>query len=106
MSLIVLTIELDAIRDFLNRVSASVDAEYSDIFRREEAGEFADNDELANALFPAMMSEEIAVRATLGELNALVESELQNLAVLPSSSVYREVQIGQAPCIRLHSRGA
>ncbi len=83
MSLLVVNIELDSIRDFLRRVSASVDAEYSDIMRRADAEEFATDDEEMNALFSPMVSEEIAIRATLGELNALIESELQNLAVRP-----------------------
>jgi hypothetical protein len=83
MSLLLVNIELDSIRDFLKRVSESVDAKYSDIMHRAEAGEFANDDEEMNALFSPMMSEEIAVRATLAELNALVESELHNLAVQP-----------------------
>lgn len=80
---IFLHIELEAIRNFLKRVAASVDAEYLEIISRVEAGEFSDYDEESNAFFMPMQSEEIAIRATFAELNALIESEFQSLAVKP-----------------------
>jgi hypothetical protein len=81
--LLVLNMELESIRSFLERVGKSVDSDYTEIMRRVEAGEFADEDEEGNAFFDPMMSDEIAVRATLGELNALVEWELQQVTVEP-----------------------
>lgn len=80
---LILDIELGAIRSFLGRVASSVDAEYSEIACRAHAEAFADHEEESNAFFYPMMCEEIAIRATLGELNALVEWELQRLAVEP-----------------------
>ena len=76
-NLIVLDIELNAIRSFLIFVLDTASSEYSKIQIRSNAGEFDDYDDEANAFFIPMMWEEIACRATLGELNALVESELQ-----------------------------
>ena len=83
MSTMESAIRLDAIRDFLKRMCASVDAEYSDVMRRDKQGEFVNSDELADAYFSPLMSEEIAVRATLSELNALIEYKLQGLANEP-----------------------
>jgi hypothetical protein len=78
--LISLDIELGAIRSFLKAVTVAADAEYSKINVMSEAGEFSHYDDEANAYFVPEMWERIAIRATLGELNALVEWELQNLA--------------------------
>jgi hypothetical protein len=78
-SLIILDIELGAIRSFLKAVTSAADTEYSKIKAMSEAGEFSHYDEEANAYFVPEMWEEIAIRATLGELNALVEWELKNI---------------------------
>jgi hypothetical protein len=84
-SLIGLDIELDAIRSFLITVSKTAGSEYSKIQLKSNAGEFNHYDDEANAYFIPMMWEEIACRATLGELNALVEWELQQMAIIPFS---------------------
>jgi hypothetical protein len=79
-TLISLDIELGAIRSFLKAVTIAADAEYSKIHTKSEACEFSHYDDEANAYFVPEMWEKIAIRATLGELNALVEWELQSLA--------------------------
>ena len=79
-NLITLDIELNAIRSFLISVSDAASSEYSKIQIRSNAGEFVHYDDEANALFNPMMWEEIACKATLGELNALFEWELQYIA--------------------------
>ena len=78
--MITLHIELDAIRSFLSAVSAASDLEYSKIHDRSEAGEFGHYDDEANAFFIPMKWEEIACKSTLGELNALLECKLQEIA--------------------------
>ncbi len=75
-TIISLDIELDAIRSFLKAATIAVDAEYSKINLRKEAGEFSHYEDEGNAYFVPEMWEKIAIRATLGELNALVEWEL------------------------------
>jgi hypothetical protein len=79
-TLISLDIELDAIRSFLRAIIVAADAEYSKINVKSEAGEFSHYDDEANAYFVPEMWERIAIRATLGELNALIEWELGALA--------------------------
>jgi hypothetical protein len=79
-TLISLNIELGAIYSFLKTVTVAADAEYSKIKKMSEEGEFFHYDDEANALFVPQMWELIAIRATLGELNSLVEWELQYLA--------------------------
>lgn len=78
--LILLNIELGAIHSFLKAVTVSADVEYSKIKAMSEAGEFSHYDDESNAYFEPEMWEIIAIRATLGELNSLVEWELQNIA--------------------------
>lgn len=78
-TLISLDIELGVIRSFLKAVTVAADAEYSKINAKSEAGEFTHYDDEANASFVPEMWEKIAIRATLGELNALVEWELLSL---------------------------
>jgi hypothetical protein len=73
-------IELNAIRAFLEAVVSAANAEYSRIQAMSRSGEFEHYEDEANAYFTPMMWEEIAFRATLGELNALVEWELRGLA--------------------------
>lgn len=79
-TLISLDIELNSIRSFLKTVLDAADSEYVRIREKSESGEFEHYEDEGNALYLPMMWEEIALRATLGELNALVEWELQNLA--------------------------
>lgn len=78
--LIILQIKLDAIRSFLSTVSTACDKEYLKINTRSEAGEFDHYDDENNAFFIPMKWEEIACKSTLGELNALFESQLQLIA--------------------------
>jgi hypothetical protein len=82
-TLISLDIELNAIRSFLKTVTTAADFEYERIRVKSDAGEFSHYDDEANAHFFPAMWEELAIRATLGELNALVEWELQQLAITP-----------------------
>ena len=102
---VILDIELNAIKAFLDRVITSVDEEISHVFQMREDGEFTDFDELDNALFIPLESEAIAIRATLYELNALVEWELQHLAIEPYKYASRYAGkpkfIGDAPPNRL-----
>jgi hypothetical protein len=84
-NLITLDIELNAIRSFLSTVVDAASVEYSKIQSRSDAGEFNHHDDKDNALFNPMMWEEIACKATLGELNALFEWELHNVATVPFS---------------------
>jgi hypothetical protein len=94
-SLISLNNELRAIRSFLEAVTAAADKEYSKIAAMSEAGEFYHYDDRANAYFVPEMWEKIAIRATLGELNALVEWELNYIASGLSPSKHSKEQKGR-----------
>lgn len=77
-SYVVLQIELDAIRNFLEHVDREAGVEIQNILERNDAGEFQEDlDDLENALYGPVMRQEIAARAVYCELNALVERELQ-----------------------------
>src|SRR4030042_2162555 len=65
-NLIVLDIQLNAIRSFLTTVVAAASLEYSKIQSKSDAGEFDHYDDKENALFYPMMWEEIACKAALG----------------------------------------
>jgi len=78
---IVLDVELQAIRNFLNKTLDAVDTEAAAICRQEESHESCGLDDLANTLFDTMEREAIAIRAVFYEINALVEWELGNLAL-------------------------
>lgn len=80
---ILLRIELDAIRDFLEHVDIDAGAEIRDVFARNDQGEYEDIDDFENALFNPLMRQEIAARAVYYELNALIERELQYSAHPP-----------------------
>lgn len=82
-SLITLNFELNAIQSFLQNVVNTADTEYLKIKALSDTGKFLHYDDEANAYFIPQMWEEIAIHATLGELNALVEWELCNLANKP-----------------------
>lgn len=82
-SLISLQIELNIIESFLKTVFEAADIEYSKTKIISDAGEFSHYDDEANAYFIPLQWEEIAIKATLGELNALIEWELCNLANKP-----------------------
>ena len=80
---ITLHIEIQALRSFFERVINSVDDDYAELIARSNRGEFATADDESNAFYLPMMAEEIAIRSILNELNALVEWEIQALAVKP-----------------------
>lgn len=83
MPFLSLDIELNAIRSFLQNIINAAESEYSRIKALSDAGKFLHYDDEANAYFIPLMWEEIAIHATLGELNALVEWELCNFANKP-----------------------
>lgn len=65
---VILGIELDAIRDFLEHVDREAGAEIQSIFMRNDSGEFEDVDQFENALYGPIMRQEIAARAVYYEL--------------------------------------
>lgn len=75
-------IQLNAIRSFLKTVLNAADSEYSRVHDRSNSGDFIHYDDQENAMYFPMMWEEIGCRATLGELNALIEWELLNIACI------------------------
>lgn len=77
---IVIDIELQAIKDFLNNTLKAVDSEIAIICKRKESGEFHGLDDFSNALYNPMEHEAIAIRAVFYEVNSLIEWELYNLA--------------------------
>lgn len=77
-SYVVLQIEFDAIKNFLEHVDREAGVEIQNVMERNDAGEFEEDvDDLENALYGPLMRQEIAARAVYYELNALVERELQ-----------------------------
>lgn len=80
-SYVVLQIEFDAIRNFLEHVDREAGVEIQNVLERNDAGEFEEDvDDLENALYGPVMPQEIAARAGYYELNALVERELHTSA--------------------------
>jgi hypothetical protein len=75
---------LRPLRSYLERVCESVDKDYSEIGDRISIGNLTGED-AANAFYEPMVVEEIALRSIYHELNALIESELQCLVVIPLS---------------------
>jgi hypothetical protein len=94
-TLISIDIELNAIRSFLETVATAADSEYARIKIKSDTGEFSHYDDEANAYFVPEMWEELAIRATLGELNALVEWELKNIPTGLSTSKQSKKQNGR-----------
>jgi len=80
---VLLGIELDAIREFLQHVDREAGAEIQSVLARNDSGEFEGVDDFENALYGPMMRQEIAARAVYYELNALIERELQHSAHRP-----------------------
>lgn len=76
-----LDIEIQSIKDFLTKILETVDAEIKIIIEQEEAGRFFVIDDFPNALFIPLEREAIALRAVFHELNALIEWELQDVAL-------------------------
>ncbi|MFA4911821.1 MAG: hypothetical protein WC649_12390 [Desulfobacteria bacterium] len=87
-TLISLDIELNAIESFLRTMKESAELEYSKINEKSHRNEFHHYDDEANAYFIPMQWGEIAIRASMGELNALIEWELGCLA----SRAYHETK--------------
>jgi hypothetical protein len=82
-SYIVLQIEFDAIRNFLQHVNREAMDEIHSVLERNEAGAFEELDDFDNALFNPTSRQEIAARAVYYELTAIIERELQKSAHAP-----------------------
>lgn len=82
-SYVILGIELEGIRNFLQSVVSEAGAEIQSILKKNDAGELEGEDDLENALYHPLIRQEIAARAVFYELNALIEHELQRSANLP-----------------------
>lgn len=82
-SYIVLDIELSLIKNFLDHVLQESGEEIEQIIRQYEEGNFNELDDYYNALFYPITRQEIAIRATLYEITAFVEHELQSSAHQP-----------------------
>ena len=76
-SYIVLDIELSAIKNFLDHVIQESGMEIDEVVQQYEEGGFSELDDYGNALFNPISRQEIAIRAVLYEITALVEHELQ-----------------------------
>jgi hypothetical protein len=84
MNYISLTIEIDVIKNFLERNLKMVDEELSDLFKRKEAGEFCHYiEEFENQCYAPLECEQIATRAVFTEINAFIEWILYGFATLP-----------------------
>lgn len=79
-SYIIRNIKLETIKNFLDAVLQESGKEMDQVSRQYEEGYFDDIDDYYNALFHPMSRQEIAVRAVLYEITALIESELQGSA--------------------------
>lgn len=79
-SFVILHLELDTIKGFLEHVDWEAGAEISDVLARNELGEFEDADDFDNALYPPSTRQEMTARAVYYEVNALVKRELQTSA--------------------------
>lgn len=90
MNPIVLDIELDAIRSFLNMVRVSIKNEYLRIETHVKNTQDLSGDDIDNLYFYPFSWEEIAIKASLGELNALLEFEIMHIAVVPFSTQMKQ----------------
>lgn len=75
-----LDIELNSIRSFLRMVLDAADIEYLRIKKISESSGYEHYEDESNALYAPMTWENMALKSVLGELNAIVEWELNNLA--------------------------
>jgi len=86
--------ELKIIKNFLDRNVKLVDEELSDIFKREEAGEFYHYlEEFENECYIPLECERIAIRAVFNEVNALIEWVLHGFATLPTEKQSKNMKI-------------
>lgn len=81
--LVILNIELKAIQNFLDRVIADVSEEFRYVHKNVEDGHFHDIDDYYNALYHPEQRLLIGTRAVYYEITALVEHELQSVAIAP-----------------------
>lgn len=72
-----LSIKLDSIRHFFERNLKDVDAEFSQIDSNWDESQAETEDDYGNLMYRSMKREEITLRATYYELNALIEHHLQ-----------------------------
>jgi hypothetical protein len=94
MSYIIIIEELKTIKRFLDRNIKLVDEELSDIFKREEAGEFCHYlEEFENECYVPLECERIAIRAIFNEVSALIEWVLYHFAVLPKEKYSKNKRI-------------
>lgn len=86
--------ELKIIKNFLDRNIKLVDEELSDIFKREEAGEFCHYlEEFENECYIPLQCEQIAIKAVFNEVNALIEWILYGYATLPKKKQSKNMKI-------------
>lgn len=86
--------ELKIIKNFLDRNIKLVDEELSDIFKREEAGEFCHYlEEFENECYIPLQCEQIAIKAVFNEANALIEWILYGFATLPKEKQSKNMKI-------------
>jgi tRNA U38,U39,U40 pseudouridine synthase TruA len=86
--------ELKIIKNFLDRNIKLVDEELSDIFNREEAGEFCHYlEEFENECYIPLQCEQIAIKAVFNEANALIEWILYGFATLPKEKQSKNMKI-------------
>ncbi len=94
MSYIILIEELKIINNFLDRNIKLVDEELSDIFKREEAGEFCHYlEEFENECYIPLQCEQTAIKAVFNEANALIEWILYGFATLPKEKQSKNMKI-------------
>jgi len=94
MSYIMIIEELKIIKNFLDRNIKLVDEELSDIFKREEAGEFCHYlEEFENECYIPLQCEQIAIKAVFNEANALIEWILYGFATLPKEKQSKNMKI-------------
>jgi hypothetical protein len=94
MNYIIIIEELKTIERFLDKNIRLVDEELSDIFKREEAGEFCHYpEEFENELYIPLQCEQIAIKAVFNEVNALIEWSLCSFASLPKENYFKNKKI-------------
>ena len=79
-SFIILHLELNAIKHFLDYIIQGSGEEIGEISQKNENGYFNEFDDYENAISYPLLRQEIAVRAVFYEITSLVEHELQNSA--------------------------
>jgi len=94
MNYIIIIEELKTIERFLDKNIRLVDEELSDVFKREEAGEFCHYlEEFENECYIPLQCERIAIKAVFNEVNALIEWILYSFATLPKEKQSKNMKI-------------